>query len=77
MIHFEGTMPRKLDSQNYNDFEMHMNDINDLVERDEEGNRCGNPYEYFRSILEDVLFEVVESDEDRMIRKFKNHDEPL
>jgi len=53
------------------------NNIDDLVDLDDEGNRTESPF----SVLEDMVIEILnnmfKSDEQRIKEKYTNHDIPL
>lgn len=77
MINFEGTLPKKLESLHYNAMEFTRNEIDDLVERDEEGKLLADPLQIFRDMILSIVSEIIESDSDRVCEKYTNHNELL
>ena len=39
--------------------DVHKFDINDLVERDDEGNRIGSPKQFFTELFDDILGSII------------------
>jgi hypothetical protein len=52
MISFENTLPVKIESTKYNDFELMKNDVNDLELKDSYGMPSSDPILFFRGIVE-------------------------
>ena len=58
MISFENTLPVKIDSKKYNDFELLRNDVNELVLKDYNGFPASDPILFFRQIVEQMVEDV-------------------
>jgi len=52
MISFENTLPVKIESNKYNEFELIKNDVNELVFKDSYGFPATDPILFFREIVE-------------------------
>jgi len=73
MISFENTLPVKIDSKKYNDFELLKNDVNELVLKDYNGFPASDPILFFRQIVEQMVEDVEKSDEKRIYETYYKH----
>ena len=55
MISFENTLPVKIESTKYNDFELMKNDVSDLELKDSYGMPSSDPILFFRGIVEQMI----------------------
>jgi hypothetical protein len=73
MISFENTLPVKIESTKYNDFELMKNDVNDLELKDSYGMPSSDPILFFRGIVEQMIDSVEKTDDMRIFETYHKY----